>query len=501
MTENARLKLSTRHLYPLILLAGFATFVSLVPVESNDFWWHLKAGELIYTQRSIPTMNLFSWTLPADTPFTYAAWLGELLFYILFRIGQLELVIFARNFMAVTAIALIGWEARRKSGSWVLAALAIGLLSAMSVNNLTIRPQIWAWLPFALFLMILNRVTDRQFSPAWLLLCAPLMAFWVNVHGSFITGGVLLGIFFVGEGLRTLALPKENRNWRVFIWLFGAGLLSGAAMLASPFGFRIFGYVANLLSDAPSQQLIIEWQSPTPTGIANITFFASILLFIALLVYTAKRPGPTALLLYLSFLWLAWTGMRYVIWFGMVSLPIMMELIAALPIRLPQVQTSRNAINNILAAALLSPLILVQPWFVEKIPFPDTYWTKVLRASPAGPLVSAATPVGAVEYLKRNPGGKIFNEMGYGSYMIWAIPEQPVFIDPRVELYPYAQWEDYIQIIRGVEYNRLLDAYGADRLLLDKELTPRLIAVLVNDARWQLEYEDPRSQVWNRTSP
>lgn len=493
--------LSTRHLYPLILLCGFAIFVSIVPVEPNDFWWHLKVGELIYTQGAIPDSNLFAWTIPAEAPFTYAAWLGELLFYLVYRAGALELVVFVRNLLVVISVAMIGWEARRKSGSWVLAAIAIAFLSAMSVNNLTIRPQIWAWVPFASFYIITNRVADREISPAWLLLCAPIMAFWVNVHGSFITGGVLMGICFVGESLRTLSQPKEQRRWQTAAWFLGTGILCGLAMLLTPYGFGIFGYVRNLLSDTPSQQLIVEWQSPTPEGIANVTFFGSVLLFITLLVFSTKRPTIRSLLMYLSFLWLAWTGMRYVIWFAMVSIPIMMELIAALPIKTPNVQPSRNLLNNVLAAVIILPFVLIQPWFVERLPLPEVYWKKVIRGSSAGPLVSAATPVGAVDYLGQNPGGHLFNEMGYGSYLIWALPEQQVFIDPRVELYSFQQWEDYIQIVRGVEYNRILADYGADRLLLDKDLTPNIIKALASDKEWQMEYEDDRSQIWVRTTP
>jgi len=71
--------LQTDQLWPLIVLAGFIFFVSLVPLPPNDFWWHLKIGEFIFNKGSIPTSNLFAWTLSLDAPFTYGAWLGELL--------------------------------------------------------------------------------------------------------------------------------------------------------------------------------------------------------------------------------------------------------------------------------------------------------------------------------------------------------------------------------------------------------------------------------------
>jgi hypothetical protein len=122
----------------------------------------------------------------------------------------------------------------------------------------------------------------------------------------------------------------------------------------------------------------------------------------------------------------------------------------------------------------------------------------VLRGSTAGPLLDTGTPVAATDYLKSHPGGNLFNEMGYGSYLIWAVPTQGVFVDPRVELYPYDQWMDYIHINNGTNYEELLAKYGADRILLDKKLQPNLAASLPNDQQWVLEYDDQYSQVWSK---
>ncbi len=115
-----------------------------------------------------------------------------------------------------------------------------------------------------------------------------------------------------------------------------------------------------------------------------------------------------------------------------------------------------------------------------------------------GPLVGVETPVKAVEYLRAHPGGRLFNEMGYGSYLIWALPEQKVFVDPRVELYPYELWLDYIRISRAARYNELLRRYGIDRVLIDKVLQEELVRALEEDPQWEKEYEDERAQVWRR---
>jgi hypothetical protein len=492
-------KVATDVLWPLIVLAGFAFFVSLVPLPPNDFWWHLKIGEVIFSTGDIPTTNMFSWAIDSEAGFVYGAWLGELMLYLAYRAGRLELITFLRTFLIVLTFWLVAVETKRRSGSWRIGALAIALVSAMTLNNLTIRPQIWSWLPFMVFSLLLNKYTAREVKPMWLLACPLAMVFWVNAHGAYILGGVLVGITFVGEALRTLFKMPGALTWREVGWILGIGALTGLAMLVNPQGLGTVNYVKDLMTDQPSQQLIIEWQSPSPEGIANLTFYISILGLLFAAGASSYKLKPTELLLAGSFLWLAWTGMRYIVWYGIVVMPILMTLLVNLPLKMPKLYPQRNLLNTVLVVVLFLPTLLVQPWFVESFPLPERYWKQVQRGSLAGPLVDWDNPVEAAEYLRANPGGNLFNEMGYGSYLIWAIPEQKVFIDPRVELYPFEMWEDYIRITRGADYNNLLAKYNADRILLHKELQPELARLLTSDESWSLEYEDQRAQVWLKT--
>ena len=489
---------STDLLWPLIVWAGLVFFVSLVPVVPNDFWWHLKIGQQIFTTHQIPTTNQFSWSVPLEAPFFYGAWLGELLLYIPYHFGKLELAIFTRNLLAAAFFGLIAVETKRRTGSWRLGALTLALAGGMTLNNLIVRPQIWSWLPFLAYLLILGFYTQQK-APLWSLGALPLiMIFWVNLHGAFILGGVMIGIFFVGEALRKLLHQEGALSWRQTGWIGAAGVLTGIAMLVNPRGVGIVGYVIDLMTDQPSQGLIQEWQSPTLAGPANLVFFASLLLMLVVFAYSKYRPTPTDTLLILAFLWLALSGQRYVVWFGVLAMPILTQAVQQLPLPIPRMTSQKNLLNAILVLVLLLPVVFAQPWWVESIPLPQTFWAQVHRDVSVGPLVDIKTPLGATEYLRTHPGGNLFNEMGYGSYLIWALPEQRVFIDPHVELYPYEQWQDYIRISHGARYNQILENYGADRILLNNELQSELAAALASDFDWKLEYQDDQSQIWIR---
>lgn len=481
-----------------VILAATCFLVALIPIRANDFWWHLQIGKWIQTHGQIPDTNMFAWTLPTEQPFFYGAWLGEYIFALLHSWGGLELVIFARNLMFGATLWLVGWEARRRSGSWRIAALAILLLYVMTLNNLTLRPQNWSWLPFMLTFILLSRFADGCLKRGWLLLIPLLMTFWVNIHGSFVLSPGLVGIFFLGEGLRWRLKQPGSRSRGDLAWLAGIGLLTALATLANPRGAGIFSYVLGLMTDQPSQTLIAEWQSPTLDGIPNTAFFASTLLLLLALIYTRQRPSPTNMLLTLAFLWLAWSGQRYIIWYAAVVMPLLAQAISKLPNPLPRLTSPRSWANALLCLLMMAPALLAQPWFIENLPLPQAYWTLVQRGSNEGPLLSADTPTAAVEYLKANPGGNLFNEMGYGSYLIWAVPQQGVFIDPRVELYPYQQWQDYVQISHALNYNTLLAKYGADRILLDVALQPELASALADNPAWRLEYADEFTQIWQK---
>jgi hypothetical protein len=486
-------------LWLLGALAGFGVLISLAPQPPHDFWWHLKIGEIIQSTGTIPTTNRFSWTLPPDTPYTYGAWLAEILFYRLFHWGGFRLILVSRTVLAMAAFGLVGYESFRRSRSWRIAGVVTALACLMAANNLIVRPQNWAWLPFMSFLILLSAYADGQLRRGWLGLCPLVMVFWVNVHGSFILGLVLVGIYFAGEAWRSFFRLEGYRPWAEVGWIGGIGFLTLLAILANPQGAGVFQYVVDMMTDQPSQTLIAEWQSPTPHDLGSLFFFISIMLLIAAYAYKSTRPTPSELLSVLAFLWLAWSGVRYVIWFGFVAMPVLARTVKEwLPKKPLEAAGPKNGLNLALAVLFFLPVISLQPWWIEQLPLPEQYWTRVWKAAPAGPMLSVHTPVGAVEYLRQVPGGKLFNEMGYGSYLIWALPEQDVFADPRVELYPYDFWLDYIKITNGVQYDRLLDKYGVDRLLLDGEAQAELIDLLENDTRWVREYTDSYAEVWRK---
>src|SRR5205823_2817104 len=162
--------------------------------------------------------------------------------------------------------------------------------------------------------LILGRYTSGQLHPRWLLALPPLMVFWVNVHGSFVLGLVLLAAFLAGEVLRRVRTPGDALDWRQLRILGLVALLVLLATLVNPRGLDIVSYVTGTIGNRVSQAVIAEWQPPSI--ISGLFFYASILLLLVALAHVARPPSPTDLLVLCIFLWLAWSGQRYIIWFS-----------------------------------------------------------------------------------------------------------------------------------------------------------------------------------------
>ena len=119
-------------------------------------------------------------------------------------------------------------------------------------------------------------------------------------------------------------------------------------------------------------------------------------------------------------------------------------------------------------------------------------------------VVSQYTPIGAVEYLKKNPPvGQVFNTYEWGDYLMWAGPkDMKVFVASHVQYIPSEVWNHYMRVINMSDgYSDILDKYSVNTLLLDSRYRSRLIAKIKRADGWVLRYEDDRSAVFSRAKP
>jgi hypothetical protein len=106
-------------------------------------------------------------------------------------------------------------------------------------------------------------------------------------------------------------------------------------------------------------------------------------------------------------------------------------------------------------------------------------------------------PMGAVEYLRQTrPPGRLFNSYNWGAYLLWALPEYPVFVDGRTDLYNDEVIGEWLRVARAEEgWQEVLDKWDVN-LVLVEPTTPLVYRLEVNG--WKELYADEVAVVYGR---
>jgi len=471
-----RFGLTRDEVYAVAAVAVVALTVLTIRLDPFDFWWHLAAGRTFAERGPWAAVSANAFTQPTAT-FFGQAWLAELLMVGLFRAGGPVLLIVVQAVLLSGVFgALLALMVRRAQGRVRASALLLIALVPAAAHNWGIRPQAYALLPFLVVLWTLTAYRLRWSTRLWPLAVA--MLFWTNLHGSFVLGVVLMGIVVVVEGVRSFFGREGALSQPEWSRLAGHATLASLSTLLNPHGARIYGYTLGYAKLIASSDLCTEWVSPSPKTALGATFFLLMIGVFAILARARQKPDPTDLVMLFAFLWPALTAVRNILWFELVAAPVVAHAVRSL---LPAEEgpTERSPAGAVLALVLASAVLGLLPLRAARSEGLDPYTDN--------------TPVAAVEHLRRMPPERrplrLFHNEAVGSYLLWAAPEQQVFIDPRFELYPQSQWNDLVRLDHGAEPNAVLRRYGVDGVLLLNAQT-ELATHLANDPSWTLDYRD-----------
>jgi len=461
-------------LYLGLTLFIVLTIAFLLPVTPNDYWWYVRIGRDTLQAGAVPRFDALSST-QAGAPVVYHSWLSAVVFWLLYRLGGLPLTFLARAAALALAYALI-WRLARNTGSGAKLACLLTILTVLSSSsNWSMRPQIFAYPLFALALWALYRWEQGGKKTIWLLPLVSLL--WVNLHGSFVLLFLLIGAALVfGKGKRKL------------LALALAAAL--AATLVNPRGFGAWTYVVHSLAAPSSQSFSVEWRPPENVGWQMNLFFLWLLAFPLLAALSPRKLSRLEWAWFMGFGFLALWGERYVIWFMLILTVLTASLLAA-PGRRWLDRPHRGgipALDILLALLFIGMPLAVLPGLREG------WWDKA-------PSPLEHTPVQATEWLAAHPDlpGPLWSELSFASYLEYALPSRPTWIDTRFEVFPVEQWEQYRAVSSG-EWNwqLRLDEAGVNLLMVSPAEQPRLLAALEASACWREVYRDEVAVIFQR---
>ena len=488
-------------LWAFAILVGVNVFINTGEIAPNDFWWHMAVGREILHSGQIPLIDTFSHTMyGAPYPSYQIFWLMDLWLYGWYILGGPNLVLFIHSLLITGIYALVLYLCWKLTKDWKSAAFGLAVAILFGFYTWNVRPQAISFLFGSIFLLAIYsfRLKPKIY---WLVILPLVMVLWVNSHGSFIIGIVMLGIWFLDE------LQKAIRSrWQHSIIdtdrllpAFSALILTAAASLINPQGINIIAYVWRMLINPVNRINVQEWESPIYTPMGPI-FIIGLVICIVLIAISPRKPTFYEVTSLLLFGILAFLMVRGVIWFGLVAAPITAVYLNDL-LKVYNFPASRKIPDSLGRAINISAIILILilalislPWMRNAIP------GILIRGS----VIRSDTPIEATEFLL-NEGipGNIFNDMVFGSYLIWAAqPKYKVYSDPRVELFDIEIWDDYGEIVTASStWEEKLDKYDVNTLILNREEQGPLISALSNHQIWQVVYHDETALIYVKTYP
>jgi hypothetical protein len=299
----------TRRLLPsvgdliFVAMLGLLAFTNLSVRLLGDagIGWHIRTGQLILATHAIPHVDPFSSSMAGHTWYAWE-WLFDVIVGWLDSTAGLNgVVLFAALIIATVFAWTFGLLLRR--GTNIFVALALVLLAAAAATiHFLARPHVLTWFLTVLWFWILEssfgsrRTAHGRTWLPWML--PPLMLLWVNLHGGFLIGFALLGIYWIGAAWQWARLPSERfeeviekiRAARRVRTLTFTALLSALATFANPSGWKLHVHIYHYLSNRFLMDHIDEFQSPNFHLVAE-KCFAALLLLTLMGLAVKKKEG------------------------------------------------------------------------------------------------------------------------------------------------------------------------------------------------------------------
>jgi hypothetical protein len=476
---------------------GFALLALLVPLEDNDLWWHLRSGDAIVAQHSLPGGDPFSFSgSPVTTErgsfILRSYWLSQVVLHAAYATAGLPGLIGLR---ALLLLAMFGAVYRRQRRLGVDRGVSLVVLAASMVLFTRFhageRPQTYSFLAATLLIGLMEEARQGQ-RPSWLVL--PLMAIWSNLHGGFVVGDVLLALFAVGSALHYRHDPRRARS--ALFWAAG-GIL---ASLANPCGWQAFVETAKVGAD-PSVFLFVDEYVSTWSLFRDGQWLVALLWFMGALTVAgllmADRLDWTDLLLWALLSWFSVAYARNIAFFAVALAPLCGRAATEFMARADRHRLRKAAI----VAAYTGTIILMA----------SQIGTLLQRGSPLRREISNDFPAEAASFLAQAGGCQhVFNEYDWGGYLLWRLaPRSRFFIDGRL-LEP-ALVRNYVKLLWGLDgedgptFRELLDLYRIDcvvqrNFLAFGNISP-LVTKLSGEPGWTPVYVDQNAFVFMRQVP
>ena len=365
-----------------------------------DFGWEMRMGQYILAH-GIPYTDPLSYTMPSY-PIIAHYWLSSIL------ITKLYPVIGYTGLAGIVAlISLVALLILIPAKKITLGIVPLLLASAGLFSYLGVRPHVITWFFMAIFF---RGVTDPQLWKKYRHYFPFLMILWVNLHGGFAAGLLILVVKIITD-----IYQSRKINWPDLCIV----ALCFLTTIINPYGIYIWREILITLFDPGTRLGINEWQP----FLVRLSIIHAPVLAVPLVIF-AKYFRKFSLLEKVLFVALLLNGLSsskmyplwllYSIYFSTKGFLFLFEEVKRRP---GAVQRMNLIMAGLLAIALSYSAI---------------YGFRVVRIYQE---ISEEKfyPQKAVEFLQQHPApGHLFSSFSWGGYLLWQLPNQKTFADGRM---------------------------------------------------------------------
>jgi len=474
----------------LFFTAVFFFFTS--PIGRTDFWWHLNTGKWIATHGSLPQEDPFAYTTPAGpddrkTLILKGYWLSQTAFYTVHRLsGFGGLVVFKGLLFTLLFYILFRSLLRGGLDPFISMAL-IAPVVLLSARFEDVRPQVFSFIGALLvFDLIEAGLAELRagLRPKALMLLAPVMLLWANLHKGFIVGYAVIGAYMLAETLKRFLNPPPLPSYGRFLFYLSSAL--GASLLnpthIMPLSINLPEIFGSPLVET-TNEFMPPWRYAAEVG--DMAWFYGLLavsaVTLASIAVSLRRLSLPHALLYAGFAVAGMWTFRFSIFFMLISVAI----------------SGRYSLRRLSGPLrkLSMPLAVLLCIAIFLLSYDRTFIRK-------GALNERSLPVEAADFIgSYKPPAPIFNPYEWGGYLSWRLyPDYKVFVDARtINMgahmdYKRAKFGDTAPVFDKYGINTVV-FYYINPLYHD---VPIVVISLLRDDAWQLRHIDRLSAIFVR---
>jgi hypothetical protein len=477
----------------LIVFIACFTGSGSVLLGDGDTGYHIRAGEIILKDLTVPRQDPFSFITP-PLPWTAHEWLSEVVMAIVHKaLGLPGIVFLFALLLSTTYWLLFRWI--RSSGRNILVDFLILVVVLLSSRiHWHARPHAFSLLLIVLLYQIL--ILHQEDRGSYLYVIPLMMLPWVNLHGGFILGFFFMGVFLTGYFIGVITSQGEERT----VFAKKAKQLSlfcSVALLAAcvnPFGVDAFLFPFRVVSDSYLMDHVQEFMSPNFHDAVPYRYL--LLLLIGILGLSKARITATELMLILPFTSMSLFSARYIPLCAIVYSPILSKYGDIL---IQQYGGSGSGFlrqrSRVYGEIDVSAKGYVVPVFLLVFSAALTAGMIPVR------FPEKTAPKAAIDFLQANPlRGNMFNNDEIGDYIIyWLYPRPKVLVDGRSDMYGPTILKEYSKVAQiGPGWKDVLDKYDINYIFYYTDSV--LVRHLMTDAGWKQIYADNVASIFLRST-